>query len=178
MPSNDSVADLPWYLGATTPVTLPWLVRARWATAFIQTGVVVTAFAWPQLDLPLRRIAPLLVATILMNGSTALWLAQKPSVPPAAAAGDLFLQVLLLTALIELTGGPFNPFIVIYAVQIALAWLTLGASWGALLSGWAAACFGVLVYWHTVELVPGHHRLNDFPTHLFTMWTSAAVTRV
>jgi two-component system sensor histidine kinase RegB len=38
------------------------------------------------------------------------------------------------------------------------------------------ASYGVLIYWHAHELVPTHHRLNDFPTHLFTMWIAGAVT--
>lgn len=33
-----------------------------------------------------------------------------------------------------------------------------------------------LVYDHLQDGPLGHHRLNDFPTHLFTMWLAAAVT--
>jgi two-component system sensor histidine kinase RegB len=84
--------------------------------------------------------------------------------------------MVLLTGLLELTGGPLNPFSVVYVVQVTLAALTLGTLWASALGGFAAACYAVLIYWHTHELVPGHHRLNDFPTHLFTIWIAAAVT--
>lgn len=39
----------------------------------------------------------------------------------------------------------------------------------------AAISYGVLIYRHIHELVPTHHRLNDFPTHLFTIWLAATV---
>ncbi len=35
--------------------------------------------------------------------------------------------------------------------------------------------YTLLAYWHLTEQVPGHHRLNDFPTHLFTLWLSVAL---
>ena len=75
----------------------------------------------------------------------------------------LLIQVALLTALLELSGGPSNAFTVIYAVQIALAAVTLGAGWAAIVGGWAALCYGLLIFWHLEELVPAHHRLIDFP---------------
>jgi two-component system sensor histidine kinase RegB len=98
-----------------------------------------------------------------------------PIAQPIAAAA-LGLDVVLLTGLLELTGGPFNPFTVVYGVQVAVAALTLGHGWGWLVGGFAAVCYAVLIYWHTTALVPGHHRLNDFPTHLFTMWVAIVST--
>jgi two-component system sensor histidine kinase RegB len=56
-----------------------------------------------------------------------------------------------------------------------LAALTLGTLWTVFLGAFAAASYSVLIYWHVHELVPGHHRLNDFPTHLFTIWIAGAV---
>jgi two-component system sensor histidine kinase RegB len=64
---------------------------------------------------------------------------------------------------------------VVFVVQIALAALVLGRFPAGLVAALAAICFGLLVYWHTHEVDPVHHRLNDFPTHLFTMWVAAAI---
>ncbi len=80
------------------------------------------------------------------------------------------LMVALLTGLLELSGGPSNAFSVIYAVLIALAAVTLGGGWAAAVAVASAAAYGLLISWHLEELVPAHHRLIDFPTHLFTMW--------
>jgi two-component system sensor histidine kinase RegB len=172
---DDVTATRPWYLGATPLATLPWLIRLRWATAAIEASIAAVVWLFPALDLPLDHLAPLLVIAAAVNAAIASWLAHGRAVPRPAAAAGLAVEVVLLTGLLKLTGGPSNPFAVVYVVQILLAALTLGAVWAWPLGGFAGLCFGVLVYWHTRELVPSHHRLNDFPTHLFTFWISAAV---
>jgi two-component system sensor histidine kinase RegB len=169
-------ASQPWYLGATSGAALPWLIRLRWTTAALEASVVVVVVLFPHIDLPLDHLAWIIGAAAVTNAAVALRLARRASVPPLAAAAALALDVALLTGLLELTGGPFNPFSVIYAVQVALAAVTLGALWGWLLGVFATGAYGVLIYWHTMETAPGHHRLNDFPTHLFTMWIAIAVT--
>jgi two-component system sensor histidine kinase RegB len=102
-------------------------------------------------------------------------LSSQGSVAPPLATGFLAIQVLLITALLELTGGPSNPFVVVYGLQIVLAALTLGAVSASALTVFAGASYSVLIYWHVHELVPTHHRLNDFPTHLLTIWVAGVV---
>jgi two-component system sensor histidine kinase RegB len=166
----------PWYLAATSGATRPWLIRLRWVTAAVETAVVVVILLLPRLDLSLDHVTWLIAAAAIANAVVARLLSTRPAVPPPAAAAAMAIDIALVTGLLELTGGPLNPFIVIYVVQVALASLTLGALWTWLLGGLAAASFGLLVYWHTMEAVPGHHRLNDFPTHIFTMWIAVVVT--
>ena len=166
----------PWYLGATPLATLPWLIRLHWTTAAIEASVATVAWFFPHLDLPLDHLSLLLIVTALTNAGIAWWLSRGRAVPRTLATAGLLLDVLLLTGLLELTGGPFNPFSVIYGVQITLAALTLGRVPASMVGGFAAICYGVLTYQHTQEIVPGHHRLNDFPTHLFTIWIAAVVT--
>jgi two-component system sensor histidine kinase RegB len=50
--------------------------------------------------------------------------------------------------------------------------LTLGAAYGTALGVVAASAVGTLLYWHSQEVVPGHHDLLDFPTHLLTLWVA------
>ena len=166
----------PWYLGATSVTTLPWLIRLRWTTAAIDACVVLAVLLLPGIDLPLDHLVWVIGAASLTNAALAFRLATRAAISRPAAAAALGLDVGLLTGLLELTGGPFNPFSVIYAVQVALAAVTLGARWAWLVGAGAAAGYSLLIYWHTTEQAPGHHRLNDFPTHLFTMWVAVAVT--
>ena len=173
---DDRDAPRPWYLGATPLATLPWLIRLRWTTAVIEALAVVAAWSFPALNLPLDHLTVPLVLASVTNVAVALVLSRGFAVPRPAAAAALAVDVVLLTGLLELTGGPFNPFVVAYAVQLTLAALTLGTLRAWLLGGFAGACYGVLLYWHTQELVPGHHRLNDVPTHLFTLWIAVAAT--
>jgi two-component system sensor histidine kinase RegB len=162
----------PWYLSATPLAALPWLIRLRWATVLIDLVVLVTAVTLPYVDFPLRRIALLIASAALANAALALFLSRRRSVPRSAAVVTIAVDVLLLTGLLELTGGPFNPFAVIYAVHVALAAVTLGRVYTVPIFLLAIAGYGVLLYWHTIEGATGHHRINDFPTHLFTMWVA------
>jgi two-component system sensor histidine kinase RegB len=172
--AHNSARD-PWYLATTPLETRPWLVRMRWATIGVELVLLAMTFAVPTLDLPLDHIAWLILLDVAVNavvarhlsgGGTSRW--------PAAIA--LAIQVLLITALLELTGGPSNPFVVVYVLQVALAALTMGTLPAIAIGLFALASYGVLIYWHAHELVPTHHRLNDFPTHLFTMWIAGGVT--
>jgi hypothetical protein len=124
------------------------LVRLRRAAAIVDGLVVVASIALPSGSFPLRRLAPLAAASGLINLEQA---ARAAGTRPASRFFDgaaLLLQVVLLTGLLELSGGPFNPFSVIYAVLIALAALTLGTGWAYLVPGSAIACYAVLIGWH------------------------------
>lgn len=166
----------PWYLGATPLLTLPWLIRVRWATAALETVVVIVALLFPRADFPLHRLAPLIAAAAASHLVVAWWLRRGRALPRFVVAASLVLEVLLVTGLLELTGGPFNPFSVLFAVHITLAAVTLGPGFAWTVAVLAASCYGLLIYWHARELDPGHHRLNDFPTHLFTMWIAVRTT--
>jgi two-component system sensor histidine kinase RegB len=119
-------------------------------------------------------LSPLLVATALAHGDIALRRRKGAALPALGAGLALAIDIALLTALLELSGGPSNPFAVVYAIQMALSWATLGAMWTAVLGAWAGLCLGVLIAWHLDELSAAHHRLVDFPTHLYTMWLALA----
>jgi two-component system sensor histidine kinase RegB len=166
----------PWYLGATPLATLPWLIRLRWATTAAEIAVLAVAWLLPALDFPLRRVVPLVAVSAVVNAGAAIFLARGRALPRAAAVSAIVLDSVLLTGLLELTGGPFNPFSVIYLVQITLAALTLGRVSASGVALVAASGYSLLVFWHSRELDPGHHRLIDFPTHLFTMWVAIAAT--
>lgn len=173
--ATSTAAPDPWYLATTPLETRPWLVWMRWTTVAVELLLVTLVWAVPQLDLPLDHIVWLLIADAVANSAVA-WQLRTGAARPLVAMAALTVQLLLLTALLELTGGPSNPFVVIYALQIALASLTLGRSAAVVLALVAAASYGVLIYRHVHELVPTHHRLNDFPTHLFTIWLAGTVS--
>ena len=170
MDSEGLTGPAAWYLGATPAAVARWLARLHWSTVAIDAAVVAAALVVPQTDFPLRRLGPLVAVSALAHADVAMRLARQGRVPWAIGAASLGVDVVLLTGLLELSGGPSNPFSVIYAVQIALAAITLGSSGAYLIGAWALVCYGVLISWHLEELVPAHHRLVDFPTHLFTMW--------
>ena len=164
-----------WYLDAAPSTVSAWLTRLQWARCGADAAVLLMSLLLATADFPLRRLAPVIAATALIYGDIALRRGRGQAVPRIEAGLAVALDVLLLTGLLELTGGPSNPFSVIYAVPVFLAGITLGSLWGWLIAAVAAAAYGVLIAWHLEELVPSHHRLIDFPTHLFTMWLAIAL---
>jgi len=173
--AHSGTATTPWYLEATTLAAVPWLARLRWVRGGVEAVIVLVSMALPTLDFPLSHLAPLLAATSALNLAAAVRLSRRRDPHAWLSTLDLLLQPLLLTELLEMTGGPFNPFAVVYVVPIALASLTLGVARGAAVTLVSVSGYTLLAYWHLTELVPGHHRLNDFPTHLFTLWLSVAL---
>ena len=61
-----------------------------------------------------------------------------------------------------------------YAVYVWLGAVRSSPASATLVAAVSAAGFGWLVIDHLPAGLVEHHRLNDFPTHLFTMWLSGA----
>src|SRR5262245_27207976 len=176
-PRRQAIPDVPpWYLGATPLAAVPWLVRLRWTTAAAEATVLASSWLLAGFNFPLRRLAAIVVISGLTNVDVSVRLSRRGTLPTILSALRLTLDVVLLTALLEITGGPFNPFSVIYLVLVTLAALTLGRLPAAGVAVASALGYALLVYWHTTEVDPAHHRLTDFPTHLFTMWIAVAAT--
>ena len=160
----------PWYLRATPLATRPWLIRQRWATVAVDAAVLAASAAFPHAAFPLGHLAPFVAASGAGNAAVAVSLARGRPVPTAPLIGLVLLDVLILTGVLELTGGPFNPFAVIYAVHVTLTAVSLGAGPAALVAAAAAFGYGALAWRHVQEGFASHHRLSDFPTHLYAMW--------
>jgi two-component system sensor histidine kinase RegB len=162
----------PWYFARSAPAALPWLIRLRWATAAVEAAAVAIAIAAPWVDFPLRR----LLWPLLLNGgaeaAAAIWLSRGRPMPRGLSAVWLASDVVLLAGLLELTGGPFNPFAVIFAVHVTLAAVALGTPYATFLGTIVTASIGLLLYWHSRDAVGAHHDLNDLPTHLLTLWVA------
>jgi two-component system sensor histidine kinase RegB len=83
--------------------------------------------------------------------------------------------------LLDLSGGPFNPFSALYLVHIALAAVVLRAGWTWALAGLAIACFGVLFVDHLWFPTGGEpaqhpqHHIHDVRMHLEGMWAAFAL---
>ena len=151
-----------------------WLPAVRWVTCIVLWVVVAVVWLFPHLDLPLRAIAPLgLTAAICRTAVTVLF-QRGQRVPRALLGVSWCAEAALLTGLLDITGGPFNPFIVMYVTYVWLGAVTLSPRWGVAVAVVSTVGFGWLVLDHVHAEMAEHHRLNDFPTHLFTMWLAGA----
>lgn len=151
-----------------------WLQPVRWTTCASMWTVLGVAWLFPHLDLSLRAIAPLGLAAAICRTAVVLTAQNGQAVPPALLGVSLAAEAVLLTGLLDITGGPFNPFIVMYGAYVWQAAVAVSPAWATLVIVASLAGFGWLVVDHLQAGLIEHHRLNDFPTHLFTMWFAGA----
>lgn len=166
------------------PVWLPWLVRMRWAAVAGQLLTVAIARFGFGLAIPIGWLLGTVAFTAASN-ALAGWLAGRTTARASAiAAAVLALDVMLLTTLLGLTGGPGNPFSVLYLVHVSLAALLFGFRWSIAIAALCAACYALLFVAH----VPiawdhgahaghaGHDAGGAIGLHLQGMWAATAVS--
>jgi two-component system sensor histidine kinase RegB len=151
-----------------------WLPIVRWLTVVVLWSVTAAAWLFPHLDLSLRTVAPLGLAAAICRTLVAARLQRGDDAPALLVGVSLCADVVLLSGLLDITGGPFNPFIVMFVTYVWLAAVTVSPRWGVGVFAVAVTGFGWLVLDHVNAELAAHHRLNDFPTHLFTMWLAGA----
>jgi two-component system sensor histidine kinase RegB len=174
--------DLPWKTNtmgfspsvAAPRLALPWIVRLRYGMAAGQflTAWIVDRFL--QIDLPLGWISLAPAVVILTNW----WLARQkqPAREPALIGGLFVFDTLCLTAVLMLTGGPNNPFSLLYLVHITLSAtiLTRRQTWA--LGALSTACFGSLFLWYLpIDALEMHHHGEGPNLHLPGMWIAFGV---
>ena len=96
---------------------------------------------------------------------------------PQETLGAVFcLDTLCLTAVLGLTGGPMNPFSLLYLVQIALSAVVLQKAWTWALGGLSTVCFGLLFFWNVPSAAfQTHHMEQGLSPHLAGMWCAFVV---
>lgn len=151
-----------------------WLQPVRWTTCIALWAMFGVASLFPHLDLSLRGISMLGFGAAICR-TFVLWMVYSRGTATAVDLGFSFAaDALLLTGLLHITGGLFNPFIVMYVVYVWVAAVAISPGWAILVGLVSAGGFGWLVVDHVQAGLSEHHRLNDFPTHLFTMLFAGA----
>ena len=156
-------------------LALPWVVKLRYGVLLGEAAIVLgMAYAF-RLEFPVRwTLAPLLL--ILLSN---LWLDHKPDVSvrfPQQTLGAVFvLDTLCLTVMLGLTGGPLNPFSLLYLVQISLSAVVLRKAWTWVLGLLAGVCFGLLFFFHLSLSVLESHHSEGLSPHLVGMWIAFLV---
>jgi two-component system sensor histidine kinase RegB len=146
----------------------------RWVTCVVLGAVLAVVWLFPHLDLSLRGISALGLTAAFCRTIVVATCHRRGSAPPALLGLAFASDAVLLTGLLDVTGGPFNPFIVMYVAYVWVAAVVVSPAWAAGVGLVSVAGFGWLVVDHLQVGLIEHHRLNDFPTHLFTMWFAGA----
>ncbi|MCA9624883.1 MAG: HAMP domain-containing histidine kinase, partial [Myxococcales bacterium] len=161
-------------------INLQWLLRLRFGEAFGQAMVILFVSECMDINLPTLALLGVVAAVAVTNVVIAAWARRAPTITERAVAGVLSLDVLLLTVILWLSGGAFNPFNFLYLVHIALAAVVLPPRWTWFLVALSALSFGALF---SDELGPAtndsHMSHGDhMEMHLKGMWVAYAVAAV
>lgn len=157
-------------------INLSWLLKLRWGAVLGQMGLILAVHVMVPVRLPLPQLFLVITTTIITNLLATLWFRTQGAGAEPLTIALMALDVLLLTSLLFLSGGPSNPFSTLYLVNIALAAILLPARWTWLLVALSAAGFGGLFLWHqpleVLMPIPSHPPL---PLHLEGTWLSFSI---
>lgn len=132
-------------------INFGWLLRLRWAAVLGQLITVLFVWVVLKIDLPIGRLIGIIGFTAATN--LGFWMARSGELDGAGfrnnngawALGSIMtMDMITLTAMLYLSGGVANPFIVFYLVNIALAAVLLSPRWSWFVVGLAVACYAGL----------------------------------
>jgi len=156
-----------------------WFVWLRWAAIGAQLVVLAIVIFWLGLEVSLPTIVALLTFAVLSNAALVVWLSRRGALPEGGFAWVMAIDVMLLTVLLQATGGPFNPFSLMYLVHITLAAVTLSRRWVWALTVLCLSCYAALFSpWLWDPHAHHMHHGAALTLHLEGMWWAMAVTAV
>ena len=182
-------------------LNLSWLIKLRWAAVAGQ--LVAVLVAWRVFDVHLRLGSLFFVIGIaaFTNLMLQAWFRSRirglgesrdhqaedcktrshlGHRGEALILGLMVLDMLLLTALLYFTGGPSNPFVLFYLVNILLVAVLVRPLWSAVLTILAFLCYGFLFVQHqplaVLEVGPGGERSGLHLGALLAAFLTAAGT--
>lgn len=162
-------------------ISIREVVRIRWAAIGVLAAAV--AAGW---GLRVALPAGALLAVLALAAGTNFVLPRFEGHRPQRVLGVvLVLDVLFVTALLALTGGPVNPFSISYLIFVMLAAITTSSVWTWWVVGTSSAGFALL-FFVSVPLPPelgghsgaGHGGHQPYAAHLQGMWVAHTLTAI
>lgn len=158
-------------------------MRLRYGMAFGQIATLLFVHYFLDIHLPL---AAAVVGPALVAGSNLLLASRASRTVPGArigtsalVAGAFALDTICLTWVLSQSGGPTNPFTLLYLVHITLSAtiLTKRSTW--LLGALSVVCFGLLFFgYKPIPALEMHHVPGAIGLHLIGMWVSFGVAAI
>lgn len=152
-------------------INLWWLVRLRFFSLAGQLATILFVSIWMRIELPFAPLLGLLALGLLGNLAALARIRRRPLAATPLLGILLVYDVLHLTGLLYLTGGPFNPFSFAYLVLIVLATVVLRERQVWMLAALSAGCSALLFLRHRPLILPGGHA-DHMRTHLYGMWVA------
>ncbi len=156
-------------------LALRWVVRLRYGLIAGEVALIAGLSFGLQISLPVTVIGPVIGIQVLSN-----WLLGSRMGRLGGNAehlvGALFsLDTLALTLILALSGGPSNPFSLLYLVQITFSAIVLRKLWTWTIGILSTLSFGLL-FWisRDIPVFHEHAQTGEFSLHLFGMWLAFA----
>lgn len=159
--------------GSAAGVVLPWLVRLRWVAVSGQALTVWLVWRLLEAELPLWPLVVTIAVAAASNVALQVVLA-RGAPDRRLLPAVLTLDTLLLTLLLYFSGGPTNPFGVLYVVHVAMAAMVLSPRWTWWMVALSALCYGALF----VDHVPLHLAGGEVSPRVFLLGSWVALTLV
>ncbi|HLE09374.1 MAG TPA: HAMP domain-containing sensor histidine kinase [Thermodesulfobacteriota bacterium] len=173
--------------------SLAWYINIRWVAVFFIAAVFLISISVFGVDVPLEIILPAIIAIIIYNTASLLYLKKIKSpeivpvnLPQRAARFVLFqatADLLLLLVLIHYTGGAENPFIFYFIFHTVLSSLMLPKKTCYRQSAAVTLSVGALVLAEYFSFIPHHHlkgfieaELYENPKYLISVYLVFAST--
>ena len=124
---------------------MAWMIRLRWLAVSAQALVIsltLNVLDRPALTVPV--MIGIIGALAVANLAAADRLEAGSPVDRAKLFNHLWFDLAALTVMLLLTGGPANPFVMLYAVHVTLGAMVLGREGAAALFVAVVACFGLI----------------------------------
>jgi two-component system sensor histidine kinase RegB len=170
--SVDAGTPAPREAAETAPeaVELSWLVTVRWATLAAGIGAILAGRSGLDGAGPLAESLPVLGVFAASNAWLAWRIRRRP--PPAAilTGGLVCADVLLLSWLLNDSGGVLNPVSIFYLVDIVLAALVLGRTWTWIVAALSVAGYATLFLSPSADLSAAQAMHPEIALHLRGMW--------
>ncbi|QDT70725.1 Sensor histidine kinase RegB [Planctomycetes bacterium MalM25] len=148
-------------------INAQWFGRLRWVAAVGQLATIAFVAGPLGVEAPVPPLLALVGVTLISNALFWWWTSTRKQSPSrnewhAVVGGLMLLDLAVLTAMLALTGGPTNPFVVFYFVNLALSGVVLPSAWAWSLSGLAILGFAAISFAHRpVDVLRDPDRLES-----------------
>jgi two-component system sensor histidine kinase RegB len=171
----ESDEDAPFAGENARDLALRWVVRLRYGLIIGELALIAALSLGLQISLPIIVIGPTIGIQAFSNWLLALNM-NRLGRNAEHLVGALFsLDTLCLTAILALSGGPSNPFSLLYLVQITFSAMVLRKLWTWGLGILSTLSFGLLfTVSRDVPAFHEHGQSGELSLHLVGMWVAFA----
>jgi two-component system sensor histidine kinase RegB len=163
-------------------LNLSWLVQLHWWAILGQVLLVASVEVFTSIALPIPTLLAVVGLEAAGNVALGSWTRQA-HVTDATIAAVMLVDAVVLTVLLDLTGGASNPFSTLYLVNVALAAVLLPSGWAWALMTVSLVSF-LSLFLHEAASSESHHVIMHMDasermgSHLRGMWLSFALAAV